>query len=216
MKNIPPTPSSPGFLSQQNHHSWFLEKPPETFWAKHASASMRISGAGVLLHCPAARKLCSRGRAEVGGRGAGLRRGPRSVVTATARPSRRTWQELSPPQFTGADPEARGGRVTRLPSSLEPGLLGNTNLVLPPAQSGVRPESLLRVLNPAFSLLCGWGSELPCARPLLLALFSSLKEASASETSLCPQTRPLQSGEREREELLLLDAGWNFTGSLGL
>lgn len=54
MKNIPPTPSSPGFLSQQNHHSWFLEKPPETFWAKHASASMRISGAGVLLHCPAA------------------------------------------------------------------------------------------------------------------------------------------------------------------
>lgn len=156
------------------------------------------------------------GERRSGGRGAGLRCGPRSVVTATARPSRRTWQELFPPQFTGVDPEARGGRVTRLPSSLEPGLLGNTNLVLPPAQSGVGPESLLRVLNPAFSLLCGWGSELPCARPLLLALFSSLKEASASETSLCPQTRPLQSGEREREELLLLDAGWNFTGSLGL
>lgn len=138
-----------------------------------------------MLHCPATRRLCSRGERKSGGRGIGLRCSLLSVVTATARSSRHTWQELSPPQFTGVDTEAQ------LPSSLEPDLVSNTILVLLPAQNAVGPDSPLRVFNSAFSLLCRRGSELPCAHPLLLALFSSLKEASASETSLCPTRRAI-------------------------
>lgn len=206
MKNILPTPSLPGFLSQENHHSWFLEKPLEIFQAKHVSANILILVVGVLLHCPAARKLCSGEERRSGGRGTGLWCSLLSVCGLWCS----LLSELSPPQFTGVDTEARGGRVAQLPSSLEPGLLSDTILVLLPAPNGVGLDSPLRVFNSAFSLLCRRGSELPCAHPLLLALFSSLKEASASETSLCPP------GERERAELLLLDAGWNFTGSLGL
>ena len=156
VKNSLPTPSSPGFLSQETNIPAFLRS-----FQKQVLASIHILVVVVLLPSPAARKPCWAW--GVGwGRGPGLYCSllpPHTPHSCTGQPA-----ALHRPE----------GGFTQLPGGLDSGCPGHRHFPLR-RESGL----ILRVFH-SVSLLQGfWFCRAALPLPLLLASFPSGNEAAA-------------------------------------